>query len=42
MINTLPDILGYSAHIDHFEQKIIWKKQEIESEQRRDFMEEFY
>lgn len=42
MINTLPDILDYSEHIDHFEQKIIWKKQDIEREQRRDFMEEFY
>lgn len=42
MINTLPDILDYSEHIDHFEQKIIWKKQDIEYEQRRDFMEEFY
>ena len=42
MINTLPSILDYSEHIDHFEQKIIRKKQEIEDEQRRDFMEEFY
>lgn len=42
MINTLPDILDYSEHIDHFEEKIIWKKQDIEREQRRDFMEEFY
>ncbi|WP_312751806.1 hypothetical protein [Epilithonimonas hominis] len=42
MINTLPDILDYSEHIDYFEQKIIWKKQDIEYEQRRDFMEEFY
>lgn len=42
MINTLPYILDYSEHIDHFEQKIFWKKQEIEREERRDFMEEFY
>ena len=42
MINTLPDILDYSEHIDHFEQKIIWKKQDIKREQRRDFMDEFY
>jgi len=42
MINTLPNILEYSEHIDYFEQKINWKKQEIEDEQRRDFMEEFY
>jgi hypothetical protein len=42
MINTLPDILNYSEHIDYFEQKIGWKKKEIEEEQKRDFMEEFY
>ena len=42
MINALPNILDYSEHIDHFEQKIIRKKQDIEREQRRDFMEEFY
>jgi len=42
MINTLPNILDYSEHIDLFEQKIIWKKKDIEREQRRDFMEEFY
>lgn len=42
MINTLPDILDYSEHIDYFEQKIIWKKQDIEREQKRDFMDEFY
>lgn len=42
MINALPNILDYSEHIDYFEQKIVWKKKEIEDEQRRDFMEEFY
>lgn len=42
MINSLPDILDYSEHIDFFEQKIYWKKKEIEDEQRRDFLEEFY
>lgn len=42
MINTLPNILDYSEHIDYFEQKIAWKKKEIEEEQRRDFMQEFY
>lgn len=42
MINTLPNILDYSEHIDHFEQKIIWKKQEIAHEQKNDFMEHFY
>ena len=42
MINTLPYILDYSEHIDYFEQKIIWKKKDIEREQKRDFMEEFY
>lgn len=41
MINALPNILDYSEHIDYFEQKIGWKKKEIEDEQRRDFMEEF-
>lgn len=41
MINTLPNILDYSGHIDYFEQKIIWKKKDIETEQKRDFMEEF-
>ncbi|MFY7988124.1 MAG: hypothetical protein ACOVNP_04520, partial [Flavobacterium sp.] len=42
MINTLPGILDYHEHIDHFEQRIIWKKRDIENEQRKDFMEEFY
>jgi hypothetical protein len=42
MINALPNILDYSEHIGYFEQKIGWKKKEIEDEQRRDFMEEFY
>lgn len=42
MINSLPNILDYSEHIDYFEQKIGWKNKEIEEEQKRDFMEEFY
>lgn len=42
MINTLPNILDYSEHIDYFEQKISWKKRDIEREQKRDFMKEFY
>lgn len=41
MIETLPNFLDYSEHIDFFEQKIRWKKQDIKDEQRRDFMEEF-
>ncbi|WGQ13784.1 hypothetical protein [Sphingobacterium faecium] len=41
MINTLPNMLEYSEHVDFFEKKIKWKKQEIKDEQRRDFMEEF-
>lgn len=42
MINTIPNVLDYSEHIDYFEQRIIWKKKDIEREQKRDFMEEFY
>ena len=42
MINTLPNILDYSEHVNYFEQRIIWKKKDIEREQKRDFMEEFY
>ena len=42
MINTLPYTLDYSEHIDYFEQKIIWKKKDIEREQKRDFRREFY
>jgi len=42
MINTLPNILDYSEHIDYFEQRIIWKKKDIEREQKRDFIDEFY
>jgi hypothetical protein len=41
MINSLPNILDYSRHIDYFEQKITWKRRDIEREQKRDFMEEF-
>jgi hypothetical protein len=42
MINVLPNILDYSEHIDYFEQKIGWKKKEIEREKKRDFMNEFH
>lgn len=42
MINSLPNILDYSEHIDYFEQKIIWKKEDIIKEQKRDFMDEFH
>lgn len=42
MINSLPNILNYSEHIDYFEQRITWKKLDIEKEQKRDFMDEFY
>lgn len=42
MLNTLPNILDYSEHLDYFEQKIIWKKKDIEREQKRDFMDEYY
>ena len=42
MISTLPNILDYSEHIDYFEQRIIWKKMDIEREQKKDFMDEFY
>lgn len=41
MINSLPNILDYSEHIDYFEQKIVWKKMDIEREIKRDFMDEF-
>ena len=42
MMNTLPNLLDYSEHFDYFEQKIVWKKDEIEREQKKDFMNEFY
>lgn len=42
MINALPNILDYSEHIDYFEQKIDWKRKEIQREQKRDFMDEYY
>lgn len=42
MINTLPNILDYSEHLDYFEQRIISKKKDIEREQKRDFIDEFY
>lgn len=42
MINTLPNILDYSEHLDYFEQRIIWKKKDIERELKNDFMDEYY
>ncbi|OYU84046.1 MAG: hypothetical protein CFE24_08405 [Flavobacterium sp. BFFFF2] len=42
MISILPNILDYSEHLDYFEQRIIWKKNDIVREQKRDFMQEFY
>ena len=42
MINTVPNILDYSENIEYFEQKIRCNKREIEREQKRDFMKEFY
>lgn len=42
MINSLPNILDYSEHIDFFEQKIVWKRMDIEREMKRDFMDEYY
>lgn len=38
-IKTLPNLLDYAGHIKHFEQRIRWKKQEIDNELRRDFIE---
>lgn len=42
MINNLPDILSYTEHIEYLEQKIGWLKNDIKSEQRRDFENEYY
>lgn len=42
MISSLPNILDYSEHIDYFEQKIVWKRMDIEREMKRDFMDEYY
>ena len=42
MIHTLPNILDYSDHINYFEQRITWKKNDIKEEQRNDFMEKVY
>lgn len=39
MLNSLPNVLKYSEHIDLFEQKIILKKKEIIDEQKSDFQE---
>jgi len=39
MIKALPDLLDYAEHIAYFEQKIKWKKQDIKSEEKRDFMD---
>lgn len=38
-IITLPNLLDYSEHIQHFEKRIIGKREEIEQELRRDFIE---
>lgn len=37
MIKGLPDILDYSDHVDYMEQKIIWTKESIQNELKRDF-----
>ena len=42
MIVKLPNPLNYLSHIDLIEQRILWKKKEIENELRRDFIEEHY
>jgi len=42
MINTLPNILDYSEHLDYFEQRIIWKEKDIKRELKNDFMDEYY
>lgn len=42
MVNSLPDILSYSKHIDYLEKRILWLKKDIKNEQRRDFEEEHY
>lgn len=42
MINTLPNILDYSEHLDYFEQRIMWKENDIKREQKNDFMDEYY
>ncbi len=42
MINTLPDLLDYTEHIDHFEQLIAWEKEAIKKEVKVDFMSEYY
>lgn len=42
MIKSFPNILDYSEHIVYFEQRISWKKKEIEKQQKRDFIDEFY
>jgi hypothetical protein len=41
MIKTLPDILEYAGHIKYLEQKIVWLKKNIDSEQRREFQEHY-
>ncbi|HMK17608.1 MAG TPA: ATP-binding protein [Chitinophagaceae bacterium] len=41
MIKTLPDILDYVDHIDYLEKKIVWLKEDIDREQRRDFQEHY-
>ena len=42
MIIKLPNPLNYLSHIELIEQRILWKKKEIENELRRDFIEEHY
>lgn len=37
MIKTFPNILDYSQHLDFFEKKIVWKKNEIKEQQKIDF-----
>lgn len=42
MIKSLPNILYYSEHIKHLEQKVIWLKKDVENEQKRDFEDYIY
>jgi energy-coupling factor transporter ATP-binding protein EcfA2 len=41
MVNTLPGILSYSAHLDYLEKMVVSLRKEIADEQQRDF-QEFY
>lgn len=38
MLNTLPGLLDYAEHIEHFERLIAWQKDAIKKEIRADFM----